>query len=107
MSRLALKQGHFSTILMSIRGCSTRSGSARLAWRDESWELAPGAHPHSRLFPQASAQVPVLGLGLLQNGNVGVGVFPEGEEILIRGTSLGSVAGENVCPGEADMGERT
>jgi hypothetical protein len=35
MSRLALKQGPFSTILMSTQGCSTRSGSARLAWRDE------------------------------------------------------------------------
>jgi hypothetical protein len=26
----------------------------------------------------------VLGLGLLEDGDVGIGVFPEGEEILIR-----------------------
>jgi len=35
MSRLALKQGHFNTILTSTQDCSTRSDSARLAWRDE------------------------------------------------------------------------
>ena len=29
-------------------------------------------------------QLRVLGLGLLQNGDVGVGIFPESEEILIR-----------------------
>jgi hypothetical protein len=40
MSRLALKQGHFSIILMSTQGCSTRSGSARLAWQDEKMGVA-------------------------------------------------------------------
>ena len=28
-------------------------------------------------------QLLVLGFGLLEDGNVGVGVFPEGEEILV------------------------
>ena len=31
-------------------------------------------------------QLRVLRLGLLQDGDVGVGVFPEGEEILVGGT---------------------
>jgi len=34
MSRPALKQAPFSTILMSTPGCSIRSASARLAQRD-------------------------------------------------------------------------
>jgi len=29
-----------------------------------------------------SLQLPVLRLGMLQDGDVGVGVFPEGEEVL-------------------------
>ena len=37
-------------------------------------------------------QLRVLGLGLLQDGDVGVGVFPEGEEILIGGFGFGDVA---------------
>ena len=50
-------------------------------------------------------QLRVLRLGLHQDGDVGVGVFPEGEEVLILGTSLGSVAGKGVGAGEAEMGE--
>jgi hypothetical protein len=30
----------------------------------------------------------VFGLGLLEDGDVGVGIFPEGEEILIGGAGL-------------------
>jgi len=33
-------------------------------------------------------QLRVFRLGLLQNGDVGVGVFPECEEVLIRGLPL-------------------
>ena len=35
-----------------------------------------------------ATQFRVLRLGLLQDGNVGVGVFPEGEEIFISGACL-------------------
>src|SRR3974377_1281948 len=34
----------------------------------------------------------IFGFGFLQDGDVGVGVFPEDEEILIGGLCLGSVA---------------
>ena len=34
----------------------------------------------------------MLSLGSLQNGDVGVGIFPEGEEILISGSCFGGVA---------------
>ncbi len=38
-------------------------------------------------------QLRVLGFGLLQDGDVGVGVFPEGEEIFVggEGTDAGGV----------------
>ena len=37
-------------------------------------------------------QLREFNLGLLQDGDVGVGVFPERDEILIRGRGLGGVA---------------
>jgi len=39
-----------------------------------------------------SLQLRELRFGFLQNGDVGVGVFPEAEEVLVLDTSLGSVA---------------
>jgi len=45
MSRLALKQGHFSTILMSTQDCSTRSDSAKLAWRVKVASISPRPKP--------------------------------------------------------------
>ncbi len=44
-----------------------------------------------KVFPLL--QLGVLRLGLLQNEDVGVGVFPERKKILIRGVGFGSVAG--------------
>jgi hypothetical protein len=41
-------------------------------------------------------QLLVLGLGLLKDGNLGVGVFPESEEIMICRFGFGGVAGEGV-----------
>jgi hypothetical protein len=37
-------------------------------------------------------QLRVLGFGLLQDGNVGIGVFPEGQEILVCCACLDFVA---------------
>jgi len=56
MSRLALKQGHFSTILMSTQGCSTRSGLARLAWPDEKLGQSRGSElaSNTNLIPCAA-----------------------------------------------------
>ena len=39
-----------------------------------------------------SLQLRILRLGLLQDGDVGVGVFPEGEEVLVLGAGFGGVA---------------
>jgi hypothetical protein len=44
----------------------------------------------------------IFGFGLLQDGNVGV--FPECEEILIRGACFGGVALHRIGVAEADAG---
>jgi hypothetical protein len=49
-----------------------------------------------------SLQLRVLGFGLLQDGDVGVCVFPEGEEILIGGLCLGSVGFHRIGAGEPE-----
>ena len=50
-------------------------------------------------------QLDVLRLGLLQDGDVGVGVFPEGEEILIGGLCLGGVALHRISATQLEMCE--
>jgi hypothetical protein len=39
-----------------------------------------------------SPQLRVLGLGLLEDGDVGVGIFPQCEEVLIGRLGIGGVA---------------
>src|ERR1700730_6770576 len=51
-------------------------------------------------------QLRVLRFGFLQDGDVGVSVFPEGEEILISGFRFGGVAGYSVGTGQAEVGQR-
>jgi hypothetical protein len=49
--------------------------------------------------PQLSmglSQLRVLGFGLFQDGDVGVGVFPEGEELFVGGAGVGGVACQHV-----------
>src|SRR5208283_2492843 len=52
-------------------------------------------------------QFRVLCLCLLENGNVGVGVFPEGEEILIGCARLGDVTLQGVCASKVEMAQCT
>src|SRR5205809_774635 len=60
----------------------------------------------SRCVVVALLQLRVLRLGLLQDGDVGVGVFPEREKTLIGGTRLCGISLHGICPGEAELGER-
>ena len=59
------------------------------------WELLQGQLLQFRVFRR----------GLLEDGNVGVGAFPECEEILICHLSLGSVALQDIGASKAEMGE--
>ncbi len=54
---------------------------------------------------QKSLQLRVLRLGVLQDGDFGIGVFPEGEEILVSGAGLGVVALESVGASDAKTSE--
>jgi hypothetical protein len=51
-------------------------------------------------------QLRVLRLGFLQDRNIGVGVFPEREEIFVGGERLGGITLQSVGAGEADVGQR-
>src|SRR5882724_313487 len=69
------------------------------------WLLAnSGARVPSQL--RKLREPSVLGFGLLQDGDVGVGVFPEREEVLVGGAGFGGVAGEGVGASEAQVGQR-
>ena len=46
-------------------------------------------------------QLGVFGFCGDEDGNVGVGVFPEREEVLIGGARLGCIAGESVGAGQS------
>ena len=52
-------------------------------------------------------QLGELRLGFLQNGDVGVGVFPESEEVLIRLERGGVVAHHGLGPAELQTGKRS
>ena len=70
-------------------------------------------HPGSSWRPSnglperpTSLQLGVLRFRGDEDGDVGVGVFPQREEILIRGSGFGGVALQGVSAGEAEMRER-
>ena len=57
-------------------------------------------------FPQMESgpvllQLRVLRFGLLQDGDVGIGVFPEGEKILVGSVRFGFVTSECTCPAQS------
>jgi len=47
-----------------------------------------------------------LGLNHYKDGDVGVGVLPEGKEILVSGFCFCGVTGEGIGTGELEVGER-
>jgi hypothetical protein len=49
----------------------------------------------------------VLRLGLSEDWDVGIGVFPEGEEVLVFGAGFGGVTLQGISTGETEMCERT
>jgi hypothetical protein len=55
---------------------------------------------------QSLLEFGVFGFGLEEDGDVGVGIFPECEEILIGGAGFSGVVGEDGGAGEAEVRER-
>ena len=61
------------------------------------------------IFPQSASQLlqfRVLRLGLFQDGDVRIGVFPEGEEVLIGRLGFGAVARNSAGSAELESGQR-
>jgi hypothetical protein len=68
-----------------------------LAWNPcasggEIHEAARTTNQAQTELSKKSLQLGVFGLGLLEDGDVGVGVFPEPKEILVGGASFGRIA---------------
>ena len=59
-----------------------------------------------RALSRVWLQLRVLGFGLLVDGDVGIGVFPEGEEILIRLACGGLVAHHHLRAAELQVRQR-
>src|SRR6516164_291999 len=57
--------------------------------------------------PKLLLQLRVLGLGLLQDGDFGIGVFPKSEKILIGGLRLRGVAIDGICAAKLKMRQRS
>src|SRR5271168_2785068 len=51
-------------------------------------------------------QLRVLRFGFFQDGDVGVGVFPEGKKILVGGPGLGCVTAEDIRTGQSQVCQR-
>src|ERR1700750_646461 len=66
--------------------------------------LSRNVSPNLQLAEEPqSLELRILCLGLLQQWNVGVGVFPNGEEILIGRFCLGLISRQRVRPTQVEM----
>ena len=65
--------------------------------------LNPAAEADS--LDHRSLQIRVFSFGLLQDGNVGIGVFPVRKEIIVGGLCFSGVARESVSTCEAEMND--
>src|SRR5271157_230258 len=78
--------------------------TAKVAVRGSCWE---GLFATPTACWVESLQLRVLRLRLLQDGNIGVGIFPEGEEVQVRSLSLGSIALHGVGSCQLQTGQCT
>src|SRR5208337_83571 len=68
------------------------------------WLVSVNSKEQEDFFPLL--QLRVLCLGLLQDGNVRVGVFPEREEIFVGGFCFGRVALQGVSARQSEASQR-
>src|SRR6266852_3226459 len=58
-------------------------------------------------YDEMSLQLRIFCFGLLKDGDVRVGIFPQREEVLIGGAGPGRIAFESVRTAEVEVGEST
>ena len=59
------------------------------------------------LTTQELMKFAVLGFGGEENGDIGVSVLPQGEEILVRGAGLGGLSLQGIGTANLEMGQRS
>ena len=87
---------------------SRRVAAAKPRQRSADDAIMPGGHNIWRFLVMdrnALLQFGVLALGLLQDGDVGVGVFPEGEKIFVGDTCFAAVANHCISATELKTGK--
>src|SRR5271154_3587608 len=99
MTRSAFgKSGRLVTLPLGVSGCPpglVHRALTRVAGVFGQWANVTPQQAAVQSSP--SLQLRVLGLGLLKDGDVGIGVFPEREEILIGRLGLHGVALHRIC----------
>src|ERR1700761_7018294 len=118
------ENNHFSDTLRELHFASSRNRRKSILQNTASRSPVFVIHPTGRNSAWQSAtfvcqqnfvtetsgqqllQLRVLGLGLLQDGDVGVSAFPEREEILVGGVGFYDVALQRTGPSEAEMRQR-
>src|ERR1700722_6334578 len=68
----------------------------------------PRSQKHPTVYQRTQLQLLqlcVFGFGLLQDGDVGIGVFPKGEEVLVSSFGFCGVARHSVGTAELQVGE--
>jgi hypothetical protein len=83
------------------------SATYRAAMRPLRLETAKAWKAKQRARCTKRLKLRVFCLGPSQDGEVRVGIVPEGEEILICGLGLGHVARDNVCSAQLHVRQRT
>ena len=77
-------------------------------WRREVlWSAETISDDFSLLADGKLLELRVLGLGLLQDGNLRVGIFPECEEILIGNAGFGGLPLHSESASDFEVGEST
>jgi hypothetical protein len=100
--------GHFAMPSRAPRSTCIRKRWMNLNWRRRETLLLRLPAVRRRLIKNSrpdrpSLQFRVFRLGLLQDGEVGVGVFPEGEEILIGHLGFGGVSLQDISARKVEM----
>ena len=84
----------------------TRPAAIRAAATDVPGCSSPGFPLKERTAIHLFWQSGVLGFGLLQNGDIGIRIFPQSEEVLVGLAAARGVAGQGCGMSEPQMRER-
>ena len=82
-------------------GCKLKGPNCLPPTSGDAWQ---SDSVNDRVGEQDLVQIRVLGFGLLQDGDCRVGIFPQGEKIMIRPLCFRGVTGERIGAAELEVG---